>query len=613
MKNLLKAGLGHFLFWLSFSFVARILFWIYSYSIVPKGAWGSVFPSFWKAVPLDFSFASYLLLPFLLLLFVPLSLFRFRVWLFLSGIIALSFSILNLIDAELFIHWGSRINPLAILYAQNPQGAAASITTLAIFKIIGYLVLHILFFVILFRLFWLRFVPIKSIKIDVIPSVIIGLVLFSALSFVGIRGGLGKVPINQSRTAFSKYAIGNAAANNPLWNALYHLFSKDELPTQNQYVYFSDSIAQKTTDSLFIQGNISNPTLLNSPKPNILVLIMESFGAESSLYSGGSQNLSPKFDKIAKEGLVFEQMYSAGDRTDRGLLSILSGYPSVPFTSIMSKPEKATRLPSVPLVLDSLGYNNSFVYGGDISFANMGTYLLQSGFDNIIDQISFSSKTAKGNWGYHDQDFFNEIERQVNKSQEPFFISGLSLSVHEPFDIPSSRSSKNIKQKMRSAYLYSDSCLGAFLNRFQSSEKYKNTLLIVIGDHGRELHIPNTYFFDPYKFRIACYVGGGALSSDYKGKKIRHAVMQQSILPFILQNMHLSTTPFTYYNNPLRENGAFAFYSFYNGFGFVNKSGFYIYENDMKAHHGPEMENIEYFLYQGKALQQSIIKNYFAF
>lgn len=613
MKQLFKAACGLYLFWLSFSFFARILFWLYSYSIIPKIAWGSVFPSFWKALPLDFSFASYLLIPFLLLLFVPPAVFRFRIWTALTFLIALVFSMLNLIDAELFVHWGSRINPLAILYAQNPLGAAASISTMAIFKIIAFLVLHLLFFGVLFRLFWLRFVPIKSTKIDIKPNVFLGLVLFSAFSFAGVRGGLGKVPINQSRTAFSKYAISNAAANNPLWNAFYHLFSNDELPTQNQYVYFSDSVVKKTMDSLFNHGAVANPVFLSNPKPNIILLIMESLGAESSLYSGGSQNLSPKFDEIAKEGLVFEQMYSAGDRTDKGLLSILSGYPSLPFTSVMSKPEKATRLPSAPLVLDSLGYNNSFVYGGDISFANMGTYLLQSGFDNIIDQHSFNSKTAKGNWGYHDQDFFNEIERQINTSQEPFFISGLSLSVHEPFDIPSSHAAKNVNQKMRDAYLYSDSCLGAFFSRFLSSEKYKNTLLIVLGDHGRELHIPNTYFFDPYKFRIACYVGGGALSSDYKGEKIRHVVMQQSVLPFILQNMQLSTTQFAYYNNPLRDSGSFAFYSFYNGFGFVNKSGFYIYENNLRGHHGPEMENMDLFLKQGKAIQQSIIKNYFAF
>jgi len=613
MKHLLKAVSGHFLFWLSFSLVARFIFWLYSFTLIPKGSWSDVFFSFWKALPLDFSFASYLLLPFLLFLFIPNALFRFRIWLFFSSFLALAFSILNLIDAELFIHWGSRINPLAILYAHNPQGATASITTLAIFKIIGYLGMHLLFFWMLFRLFWVLFLPIKTTKIDFRLNTLISLVLVSLLSFLGIRGGLGKVPINQSRTAFSKVAISNAAANNPMWNAFYHLFSNDELPTQNQYNYFSDSVAQKTTDSLFNQGEIANPALLNSSKPNILLLIMESFGAEGSLYSGGSQNLSPMFDKIAKNGLLFEQMYSAGDRTDKGLLSILSAYPSVPFTSIMAKPEKASRLPSIPLILDSIGYHTSFVYGGDISFANMGTYLLQSGFDKIIDQSSFSSKTAKGNWGYHDQDFFNEIDRQISTAKEPFFVSGLSLSVHEPFDTPSSRSSKNIQQKMNRAYLYTDSCLGDFLTRFQTSEKYKNTLLIVLGDHGRELHLPNTYFSDPYKFRIACYVGGGALSSSYAGKKIRHVVMQQSVLPFILQNMNLSTSPFTFYNNPLRENGSFAFYSFYNGFGFVNKSGFYIYENSIKTHYGPEIENIDGLLYQGKAIQQAIIKNYFAF
>ena len=93
----------------------------------------------------------------------------------------------------------------------------------------------------------------------------------------------------------------------------------------------------------------SIPQLLNTQRPNIIFIILESFSTHLMETFGGQPNVAVNMDKFAKEGILFSNFYGSSFRTDRGLASIISGYPGQPSTSIMKYPEKTDKLPSIPV------------------------------------------------------------------------------------------------------------------------------------------------------------------------------------------------------------------------------------------------------------------------
>ena len=100
---------------------------------------------------------------------------------------------------------------------------------------------------------------------------------------------------------------------------------------------------------------------------------------------GGLPGITPRFDSLARQGILFTNMYASGDRSAKGIVAILSGYPAQPTTSIITIPTKTASLPSLPRTFKAQGYHNSFYYGGETEFSNIKSYLLQQGFEKIID------------------------------------------------------------------------------------------------------------------------------------------------------------------------------------------------------------------------------------
>ena len=124
---------------------------------------------------------------------------------------------------------------------------------------------------------------------------------------------------------------------------------------------------------------------------------------------GGEPDVAVQMDSLAKEGVLFTNFYANSFRTDRGLVAILSGYPAQPTTSIMKYPRKTQNLPAIAGSLRDAGYRTKYYYGGDADFTNMRSYLMSSGFENIISDQDFPVSERLSKWGAHDHLVFNRL------------------------------------------------------------------------------------------------------------------------------------------------------------------------------------------------------------
>ena len=151
---------------------------------------------------------------------------------------------------------------------------------------------------------------------------------------------------------------------------------------------------------------------------------------------GGQPNVAVNMDKFAKEGVLFSNFYGSSFRTDRGLASIISGYPGQPSTSIMKYPEKTDKLPSIPRSLKNAGYSLEYYYGGDADFTNMRSYLVSSGIEKIISDKDFPLSERTGKWGAQDHVLFQRLMKDLKeeKQEEPFLKLVQTSSSHEPFE-----------------------------------------------------------------------------------------------------------------------------------------------------------------------------------
>ena len=163
---------------------------------------------------------------------------------------------------------------------------------------------------------------------------------------------------------------------------------------------------------------------------------MESFTAKFVGCLGGEPGVTPNLDKIATDGLLFTNIYAAGDRSEKGEVAVLSGYPNQAITSIIKTPAKTEKLPQITKSLEEEGYHTSYTYGGELEFANIKSYLVNAGFDKLVSKYSFSISERTTSWGVHDHIVLNRFFDNLKKEEQPFFATLFTLSSHEPYDVP---------------------------------------------------------------------------------------------------------------------------------------------------------------------------------
>jgi phosphoglycerol transferase MdoB-like AlkP superfamily enzyme len=351
----------------------------------------------------------------------------------------------------------------------------------------------------------------------------------------------------------------------------------------------------------------STKKVLNQVKPNILLIVLEGFTTKIIEPLGGLPSVTPNLNQLCREGILFDNFYASGDRTDKGIISILSGYPAQPKTSIIKYPNKTQSLPSLPKALTAQGYHTSFVYGGDIGFANMESYLNIVGFSHITEDDDFDISLNVSKWGVHDEFVFARFLQEADTAQAPFFKTMLSLSSHEPFDVPSGLPEKKDEESLfLNSCTYTDKWLGQFITEAKQKSWWKNTLVIITADHGHRSpgSSPNHV---PERFKIPMLWLGGAIDNP---QQIHSTGNQTDLANTLLAQVGIAQQEFNFSKDLLSSvNQSFTVYSFNNGFGYLTPETHFVYDFDLK-NYVVQSNALEKDFTRGLSYMQQLFKDY---
>ncbi len=566
--------------WTLFFQLYRLLFTGYINQLPPE----LIAASAWHGLLMDVATTGYLLLiPTLLMMFT----FRHWKWYqqFMTGYTLFTTLVIGLItvaDLELYRSWGFRLDSTPLFYLTTPAEAFASAT--------GKLLLLLFFLLastVLGSNFFLQRVVARSIPFFTRTSGVFTTLLFllcTAFLIIPIRGGIQLAPMNQSTVYFSGTPLANHAAINVSWN-FFNSLTRLSKNRDNPYVTMEAAQADSLVHRLYTtSGQPGEKVLTDSiPRPNVLLIIWESFTAKSVGALHGLEGVTPEFAALIPEGLFFTQLYASGDRSDKGMIAILSGYPSQPVTSIIKSPAKSRSLPSLSGAFREAGYTTSFYYGGESEFANMKSYFTQQNFQYLIDKNAFDSHDMNSKWGAHDHVVFNRVLSDLDTVSGPFFSAVFTLSSHEPFEVPVPAAIPGNDEQSRflNALHYTDHSLGAFIRACKEKTWWKNTLVIILADHGHRLPVlsPNT---KPDDYHVPMLWLGGALA---KTGTVDTLGSQTDLAASLLNQLHFGQAAdrFAWSNDLFRPGRIpFAYFAFNNGIGWIRPAGYLIQENVSK-------------------------------
>ena len=617
MKNRFAFHPRYFLFWLLFFGLSRILFLGYHHSATAKLTWPTILSTFGYGLRLDASAAAYVcIVPFVL--FIAGSLLpRLPLQKMLSGyslVIGLALALLITADLELYRAWGFRLDDTPLQYLSSPKEMAASAGSAPLGLLLGALVGLLAVGWVLYKWVVGPLWPLPA-WFGRSRAALAG-ALYGALLVVPLRGGTQQIPVNQSDVYFSRIVFANHAALNAPWNLMSALVLRAaERPPQP---FMPDSTARRLVASIYplaVGASVpadSSASILAEARPNILFIILESFTAKLVGSVGGERGVTPTLDSLARTGVLFDHIYAAGDRSQKGLVALLSGYPNQPTTSIIKFPRKNEHLPHLCRSLATAGYHSHYYYGGELAFANMKSYLQTAGYDQFTERADFATADQNSKWGAHDGALFNRLLGDLRQQPQPFFVTAFTLSSHEPFEVPMAPKFPGNDEAalFRNSVHYTDYTLGQFLREARKQPWYAHTLLVLVADHGHQ-QPGNSVNQDPAKFHIPLVLAGGVLRPQARGRIVRTIGSQTDVAATLLQQLRLPDTAFHWSRSLLAAHPIpFAYYCYNNGFGAVSPGGVVTFDNVSRQVWDRDQAVPDTQLQLGKAMEQVSLEDF---
>ena len=520
-------------------------------------------------------------------------------------------SIVTVADLELFSVWGYRIDASPLHYLTSSREAIAS-TAASPLAFLTVILLGLL------TAGTIVFAKALSPQLDRLSkpaqmqSVLLVALLAPGLT-IGTRGGVDRrMAISPGSVYFSRDNFANQAALNPVWNLAASIVTGNGT---RRIARFADSKrARAIVDSLLADpvSNDAPPKLLRARPKKIIVVVWESLTGKIVEPLAGLHGVTPNITRLAHEGILFDRIYASGTRTTNGLVAVLTGFPSHPTENPLHSQELGAALPRVSVDMAEAGYRTGFFYGAALAFDSRNRFLLHGHYDVMVEKKDFPESEWGSAWGVHDRIMLGRLFSTVDTAKAPMFAVTLTLSSHEPFTVPGPVTIRGADADMKflNAQAYTDRAVAEFVERAKKKSWWDSTLIVIIADHGS----PYPAFGVPLagasaQFRIPMLWLGGALAVR---DTVIHKIGSQSDVPkTLLTQLGISTQQYRLSKDFLAPGTReFAFYSFRNGFGYIDASGGYVFDNVAKAviyHFGAPPKSA---IYAGRAFQQVVMEQY---
>ncbi len=219
---------------------------------------------------------------------------------------------------------------------------------------------------------------------------------------------------------------------------------------------------------------------------NVVLISVESLSAEFLAAFGNRQAITPSLDRLAREGMLFTQLYATGTRTVRGLEALTLSIPPTPGNSIVKRPNN-DRLYSLGEIFAERGYEPLYLYGGYGYFDNMNAFFGGNGY-TVIDRTAIAKEAIhmENIWGVADEDLFTLALDQLDQRQaagKRFFAHIMTTSNHRPFTYPEGRIDIPSGSGRDGAVKYTDWAIGDFIERARAKPWFADTVFVIVADH----------------------------------------------------------------------------------------------------------------------------------
>ncbi|MFQ7901256.1 LTA synthase family protein [Stutzerimonas degradans] len=226
---------------------------------------------------------------------------------------------------------------------------------------------------------------------------------------------------------------------------------------------------------------------------NVVVILMESFAGRYVGALGSADGITPNFDRLAGEGLLFERFFANGTHTHQGMFASMACFPNLPgFEYLMQTPEGGHRFSGLPQLLGARAFDDVYVYNGDFAWDNQAGFFGNQGMKRFVGRNDYVNPVVSDpTWGVSDQDMFTRAADELGKLDNgaPFYALLQTLSNHTPYALPEQLPVAAVEghgalDQHLTAMRYSDWALGQFFDKVRNQPWFKQTLFVVVGDHG---------------------------------------------------------------------------------------------------------------------------------
>lgn len=570
-----------------------------------------IIKSFFKALPLDIATACFIMALPALVLFIGMCFnrninYRWMRWYFY--IIIASYVLAVMGEIGIYGEWGTKLSAKALAYLENPSEVINTASTQQTVLLISLWAC----FTLLFCWWYVRWIePSKIIlherKIDwfMYPALFI---LTFGMIFIGMRGGFGEIPISTSSGYFSNYKIVNIMTVNPVYNLAENLTNDRKVKDNAHFNYMDFETAKAVTEETHKVECDSTVNILKTERPNVLIVLLESWSADLIESLGGDPSITPNFHELEKEGLLFTNFYASANRSQQAIASIVGGLPGLPVTTITNHQEKYYAIPSIIQPLDSLGYYSSFYFGGELNYGNIMSYLRYNEFDRIIEGKDVTEHFHKGKLGIQDTDMLPWAAKDINSQPEPFFTTIFTLSTHSPYDYPKIFDELEWPQ-LEKVYVnsakYTDIAIKLFMDRAKQQPWYDNTLFLFMADHSHPSY--KNYPLESFEYhKIPLLVYGEPLQNSLRGTTFDKICGNTDIPATLLAQLGVNHDEFIWSKDVFNTcYKPFAFFELYSGLGWkTNEGEFVITTNNTVVKNTFQEDKSDSLTRQGKAYMQ---------
>lgn len=424
--------------------------------------------------------------------------------------------LLMLAELEFFNEFRVRFNQLALEYLNQPATVGGMVWHN--YPVVRYGLLWCVLAAVVYAGF--HWMVRRATKDDAAPprlallrEAIVTPVLLAGLVFAG-RGGFGPAPLRWGDAFHSDNEFVNQVSLNGLWTlgqSAKDFFGRQSVSkgwtksmpldearriTRRMLVAEGETLLDSGNRTVLRRGGSRDVHPLQTPDgkpPNVVLVVMESFSARFCGATGGPRGFTPRFDALADDGLLFTRCFSAGSHTHQGIFASTLGFPAIPgFDALMQSGAANQEFCSLAELLKSRGYQTLFLYNGNLEWDNMRGFFRKQGVQRFVSGEDITNPRYRDAvWGVSDGDLFDRANEEFESAARngPFFATILTLSNHQPFQVPPVPGAAPITDMGElnarlTAMRYADYAVGQFIQDARKRDYFKDTLFIFVGDHG---------------------------------------------------------------------------------------------------------------------------------